>query len=358
MKTRVKSGHGRSGVGITTITTLLFFTLAIALFYNTRKLSDSMGRATFQEKMLLVDAVLAGRVFETSINKLPVLSALFEEYEKAQKYFVHGINMTDYDESCNDRYEDSLSGNFDKEYYMQKEYQYKMVQKNKTEHKHPSVCNRDRSVAPYGCCTACYVEGCCECLYDGKKDIVKDVLEPNRHIPITLNSQINRGFSMKATPEKKTIENLYKDVLRELGYDGTEKMAGKYAHLKAFSYMIPGSFFMWHTNRYDNMKVPYRMYIISVDEDGQSAFKYELPNGEGHDVMDFHGSVRLFKNTFDDAETGEEKYLWHSVYSNTHRQSLGFEIRPNEIVALLDSCDTCWDDLMKQYKEIYKEAYW
>ena len=143
------------------------------------------------------------------------------------------------------------------------------------------------------------------------------------------------------------------DVLRELGYDGMEKLAKKYAHLKAFSYMPPGGFFMWHTNRYDNMKVPYRIYIISVETDGESAFKYELPNGEGYDVMDFHGAVRLFKNTFDDSQTGEEKYLWHTVYSNTHRHSVGFEIRPPEIVALLDSCDTCWEDMKQRYKDVY-----
>merc|ERR1711937_105020 len=98
--------------------------------------------------------------------------------------------------------------------------------------------------------------------------------------------------------------------------------------------------------------------MISVDRDGESAFKYQLPNGENHDVMDFHGAVRIFKNTFDDLNTGEEKYLWHSVYSNAHRNSLGFEIRAPEIVALLDTCGTsCWDDLKKQYEEIYGVPY-
>jgi hypothetical protein len=74
--------------------------------------------------------------------------------------------------------------------------------------------------------------------------------------------------------------------------------------------------------------------------------------------MDFHGAVRIFKNTFDDAVTGEEKFLWHTVYiKNAHRQSLGFEIHPMELVALLDSCGTCWDDLKQQYEDIYKKPF-
>ena len=104
----------------------MFATVAIAFFYNTHNLSMDMSKADFEQKMMLVDAVLAGRVFETNVNKLPVLSKLFEEYEKMRYYFIPGLNMTDYDESCNSLYEDSLSGNFDKEYYMQQEYKYKV----------------------------------------------------------------------------------------------------------------------------------------------------------------------------------------------------------------------------------------
>merc|ERR1719443_612352 len=93
-----------------------------------------------EEKMMLVDAVLAGRVFETNINELPVLSELFKEYEKAQKYFIPGLNMTDYDESCNDMYEDSVSGDFDKDFYRMKEYQYKVIDRNMTDVK-TNVCD-------------------------------------------------------------------------------------------------------------------------------------------------------------------------------------------------------------------------
>ena len=100
--------------------------LVAYFYYNTRSLGNSMSRADFIEKIMLVDNVLAGRVFETNINKLPVLTELFREYEKSQKYFIPGLNMTDYDDSCNDLYQDSVSGDFDKEYYEWKEYELKV----------------------------------------------------------------------------------------------------------------------------------------------------------------------------------------------------------------------------------------
>jgi hypothetical protein len=345
-----------------TLILLMTFVSITGFIFNANTLSKNMRRASLAEdlrtaqeekKMMLVDAVLAGRVFETSVNKLPVLSDLFQKYEKTQKYFIPGLNMTDYDESCKILYEDSFSGDFDKEFYRMKEYQYKVRDRNRTDVK-INVCDLK---AQFGCCTACLVEDCCACRLDGKKDIMKDVLEPNKDVPLKLGSKINLGFTLQDSEEAQPLNVKYKEVITKLGSGGSELSARYYALSKAFTYLPPGGFFLWHTNEHDNNVVPYRMYIISVDEDGQSAFKYQLPNGENHEVKDFHGAVRLFKNTFDDPKTGEEKYLWHSVYSNTHRQSLGFEIRPNEIVALLDSCDRCWDDLRKQYKEIYKEAY-
>jgi hypothetical protein len=326
-------------------------------YYNTRTWGNSMSYAEFREKMMLVDNVLAGRVFETNINKLPVLAELFKEYENAQKYFIPGLNMTDYDESCNGLYEDSVSGDFDKDWYSWKEYEFKMIHLNKTETKVWN-CDRRSGVEPYGCCTACEdVENCCACQNDGKRDIMKEVLEPNKDVPFALNSPITRGFGFEQTSERYQMQELYQTALRKLGYGGSQKAVENYAHCKAFTYIPPGGFFLWHTNRYDNSVVPYRMYIISVDRDGESAFKYQLPNGENHEVMDFHGAVRIFKNTFDDPKTGEEKYLWHSVYSNCHRNSLGFEIRPIELIAMLDECGSCWDDVKQSYLEIYGTPY-
>ena len=106
---------------------------------------------------------------------------------------------------------------------------------------------------------------------------------------------------------------------------------------------------MWHTNRFDNLQASYRMYIYAVDVDGGSSFKYINPESEVVEVPDFHGAVRLFSNTHVDAETGEESYLWHTVAApSAHRLSVGFEILPQQMVALIDSCDGCWADLERQ----------
>ncbi len=66
--------------------------------------------------MHLIDQVLAGRVFEVNVSRLPLLQPMFEEYEKAREFFVPGIKMSDYDRSCAQQFEDSIdaTGSFDK----------------------------------------------------------------------------------------------------------------------------------------------------------------------------------------------------------------------------------------------------
>merc|ERR1711924_268850 len=172
---------------------------------------------------------------------------------------------------------------------------------------------------------------------------------------LKLKSKITRGFDLRKTILSSTIEKLYGEALQLLGYaeEPGSKAYKKIIHLKNFSYMPPGGFIMWHTNRYDNTQASYRMYMYAVDVDGGSSFKYLSPEGELVEVPDFHGAVRLFSNTHVDAETGEETYLWHTVAApHAHRLSIGFEILPEQMVALVDSCDGCWADLERQYNAL------
>ena len=219
-----------------------------------------------------------------------------------------------------------------------------MVYLNKTDDK-VRVCDTQ---AKYGCCSACFMKDCCFCKYDGEKDIIKDLLETVEP-PLKIRSKITRGFSIQRTDESKAMSNLYEEVLRQLGFEGTAREWKSYKHVKNFSYMPPGGFIMWHTNQYDNNQVAYRMYIMNVDVDGGSAFKYQLPSGEMVEVLDFHGAVRIFKNTHKDTSTNKELYLWHTAYSTfAHRLSIGFEIHPEQIVALLDTCgESCWNAFQK-----------
>ena len=200
------------------------------------------------------------------------------------------------------------------------------------------------------CCLDCKVKDCCLCHFDGKKDILNEVLEQNKHVPFTLDSEMMRGFGLLYAWEAYYLRLQYLSVLRRLGYRGSSKEEYRYSFVKGWTYMPPGGFLMWHTNKYDNAFVPYRIYLISVDRPGESAFKYQLHNGEIREVFDFHGAVRIFKNSHTNSETGDRSFLWHTIYSKSaHRQSIGFEIRPRELVALLDSCETCWE-LLRSHK--------
>jgi len=303
-----------------------------------RLLRDAGFGASYEEKLRLVDEALASRVFEANVNQFPVLTDLFREYEKARDFYkIENFKFSDVDDSCQQAYEDSVSnaGDFDKDYYNDREYLYKMIYLNKTDVK-IRVCNTG---AEFGCCQEPLVDDCCFCTYNGKKNIYEDVLP--YHKPLMTADPTMRSFNLMAADQTKDLKDLYGDVLRRLGYNGTLK---SYKDLKNFSYMPPEGFLMWHTNQYDNAQVAYRIYIIAVSEDGESAFKYVLPDGKLVEVLDFHGAVRIFKNTNVDRKTGEALHLWHTVYSkNTHRYSIGFEIHPEQIVALLDDCGLrCW----------------
>ena len=72
-----------------------------------------MSEKVYTEKWHLVDTLLAERVFQTKVNNIPVLSALFKEFEKGQQYVRTDMNMKDFDQSCKSLYEDSISGTFD-----------------------------------------------------------------------------------------------------------------------------------------------------------------------------------------------------------------------------------------------------
>ena len=71
----------------------------------------------------MVESILAGRVFETNVARLPVLKRLFERYEETKEdVFVHGLSMGAYDDSCDAYYMDSVNGVLDKQRYEELEY--------------------------------------------------------------------------------------------------------------------------------------------------------------------------------------------------------------------------------------------
>ena len=276
------------------------------------------------EKIKLVDAYMRHTVFEVHVSRVPALLPLFKAFEKQTKHKFRGIKMSDYDASCQRYYEDSASmrGDFDRDFYEAAE-----------------------NPAPGA-------EGI-KCLYDGKGESIYAFLRRRKrlmqHKPLPTLGKLARGFYMPLI-EAAPLENLYGDILlNKLNLTGR---LGPFDYkslvsIKNFVYMPPEGFLQWHTNKNDNTRVSYRMYMLLVDEDGGSSFKYLTEHdGKVMKVPDFHGAVRLFTNTFVD-KAGVRTNLWHTVVSETaHRFSIGFEMPPKQMVALLDSCDGCWEEIL------------
>lgn len=89
----------------------------------------------------------------------------------------------------------------------------------------------------------------------------------------------------------------------------------------------PGAYMAWHTN---SGAPGWRMYISHAEEPGKSFFRYRDP--DTHEIitsMDDEWNVRLF-------EIRSDKLLWHAVYSDTNRFSLGYMIYPQTLLTSIE----------------------
>jgi len=81
----------------------------------------------------------------------------------------------------------------------------------------------------------------------------------------------------------------------------------------------PGGYMGWHTN---NGLPGWRIYLTHATEPGQSFFRYRDPaSGQIITSTDHQWDVRLFK-------IDPNVVLWHAVYSQTDRFSLGYLVYP------------------------------
>jgi len=115
------------------------------------------------------------------------------------------------------------------------------------------------------------------------------------------------------TSLRQRVDELVSDRLRALFRDGDRlviKNSGNF-------WYPPGSFMGWHTN----LRTPgWRLYINYVEEPGKSFFRYRDPDrGEIITATDKQWNFRLFKIT-------TRKPLWHAIYSETNRFSLGYRL--------------------------------
>ena len=106
----------------------------------------------------------------------------------------------------------------------------------------------------------------------------------------------------------------------------TRELAKMYPHCSIsmsgfFLYPPDGGYMGWHTNS----DAPYtRVYLAHATEGEKSFFRYRL-DGEYATSWDREGwTMRQFN-----CGNSVEEHLWHAVYSDTKRLSIGFRINRN-----------------------------
>ena len=86
----------------------------------------------------------------------------------------------------------------------------------------------------------------------------------------------------------------------------------------------PGSYMSWHTN---SGAPGWRVYINYAEEEGKSFFRYrDTSTSKIVTLMDREWNIRIFR-------VSSENPLWHAVYSNTNRFSLGYIIYTQSLAA-------------------------
>ena len=84
----------------------------------------------------------------------------------------------------------------------------------------------------------------------------------------------------------------------------------------------PGGYMGWHTNSFNP---GWRLYITYVDEPGKSFFRYRDPStGKIVTSMDEQWDFRMFR-------VDRDEPLWHAVYSETNRFSMGYIVRTRSL---------------------------
>jgi hypothetical protein len=97
---------------------------------------------------------------------------------------------------------------------------------------------------------------------------------------------------------------------------------GQRSGLEVFSsghlWYPPGSWMGWHTN---SRVQGWRVYVNFAEEEGKSFFRYRDPrDGRVVTLSDRNWNIRVFRIRADEP-------LWHAVYSDTNRFSMGYIVR-------------------------------
>lgn len=108
---------------------------------------------------------------------------------------------------------------------------------------------------------------------------------------------------------------------------------GEQGRLSGFFYYPPGGFKEWHTDYEDPLTDPekkWRVYILRTTKDNKSWFQYfDHASGSIRKIVDRNGYMNLFV-------LPESPPLWHAVFSNTHRWSVGIKFDEEIIERLVN----------------------
>lgn len=138
------------------------------------------------------------------------------------------------------------------------------------------------------------------------------------------------GF-IKKPPKKMRIRGEKKEWIQSNGYFVMKDlMWGRKLFTKfweshqilvtGYFYYPPGGFREWHTN--ENDVVGWRLYYVKREEPNRSWFLWKDPvTGKTHRENDCNDCYNMFK-----VKSRQDGVLWHSVYSDTHRFSIGINI--------------------------------
>jgi hypothetical protein len=137
------------------------------------------------------------------------------------------------------------------------------------------------------------------------------IYEPGKNSYTYLDGHIIANGTIELEPDKnlgKLIEQVFNGKLK--------------TQPSGYFWYPPKGFRAWHTNRRNTRG--WRMYIVYTYNEGKSGMSYKDYNtGKLHTVTDRNGYVNLFHINTNEPH---EPLFWHSVFSDTHRFSLGLNI--------------------------------
>ena len=134
-------------------------------------------------------------------------------------------------------------------------------------------------------------------------------------IPFNSKNIQDTVTSRKVDQARREVDQIIKERIQELFRDSKKLEVRNSGHF----WYPPGGYMGWHTNQ----RGPgWRLYINLAEEPNKSYFRYRDPGtGEIITAMDRRWNFRLFR-------IDRKHPLWHAIYSDTNRFSIGYIIYP------------------------------